>query len=635
MQRCRLIDQSSKFSSVLALLLVPAGMLHADEPGGKRTAVPDQAAQKKVEGLIRELFQEEYAKAQKDSQARARLAATLLQEGKDTADNIPGRYVLFREARELAASAGDAPTALQAIEELAAEFTVPASELLQLRVKALTLAAKATATPDAYQTVVDASLVLLEDALEADDFETASTLVSTAEAAARKLKIVSLVSAVRKRQSDVEQQRKVFDQWRPFAEKLLKNPKDAEANLEMGKYYAFRKGNWDKGLALLTHGTDAELKALAAQDLKQPTEALARAKLAQGWLFASTQAPEPARIQIALRAYHWFQQALPDLDEATRVRVEKQMQAIMDKLPAEYRVGEIAAEIRRLEGHHGPVFGVAFSPDGKKAVSGSADGSLRVWDTKGGKEVRRLDGHSGRVWAVAFAPDGRRVLSGGFDGSVRLWDLASGREIRRFPGHSDYVRSVTFSHDGRHVLSGGDDRLVRLWDTDSGKELQTFTGHDHFVWSVALSRDGTHALSGSLDKTVRLWDVKTGKEVKRFTGHKDTVLSVAFSPNGRWVLSGSTDKTLRLWDIESAKELRTLTGHTGYVNDVAFSPDGRRALSAGQDQTVRLWDVLSGKELRKLDGHRDQVWSVSFSRDGRWAASAGNDSTVRVWGGAR
>jgi hypothetical protein len=604
-------------------------------PGGKQLAIPDRTALDKAEALVRELYQEQYDKAKKDAVARAQLAALLLQEGKETNDYPAGRFVLFREARELAAQAGDAPIALQAIDELASDFGIQAAAAFQMKIKALTAASAAVAAPHAYQTIVDTALVLMEDALAADDYEAALNLTATAENAARKLKIVALVSNIRKRGEEVTALQKEFARWKPFADALRQNPKDAEASLEMGKYYALVRGNWERGLPLLAQGSDPSLKAIAAADLEEPKNGPGLVALAVAWQKLAKGSPEALKVQALLRSYYWFQQALPELDENARASVEKRMQALMDQVPPEYRVGEIVAEVRRFEAGLGPVYDVAFSPDGRKAVAGGADHALHVWDTRTGKEVRRLDGHSGRVWTVAFAPDGRRIASGGFDNTIRLWDLVSGRELRRLGSHDDYVRSVVFSTDGKRLLSGGDDRLLRLWDTTTGKELQTFKGHDHFVWSVALSRDGRRALSGGLDKTVRLWDVDSGSELKRLEGHKDTVLSVAFSPDGRRALSGSTDKTLILWDLEAGRPLQTFTGHTGYVQAVAVSPDGRRALSAGQDKSVRLWDIHTGQELRRLDGHRDQVWSVAFSRDGRWALSAGNDGVVRLWGGSR
>lgn len=615
--------------AILVLLFVSTAS--AQTP---KSPVPKESEQAKANKLIKELYQDEIDKAQ-DAAAKSRLALVLLQEAKDTTDDPVGRFCLFRVVAQLATEAGDAPVALQAIEEMGQLYAYSDVNLLADKVGVLFKASKSQqGTREGYQSVIDSAMLLLEETLAADDFPSSLNLLQAAEAAAIKLKNVSLVSSVRRKEEETRRLEREFEQWKPYRDMLAKDPTNPKASQAFGIYQALVKGNWDRGLPLLAR-SKGPFAAIAQIDLLEQTKPKKPLEVAEGWLKISNGQEGSPLHQTLLRAYHWYQQALAVAPPAQRSALEEAMQAIMLKLPEELRVGEIVAELKKCEGHQGPVYDAVFSPDGKKAISTGADGSLRLWDIRTGKELRRLDGHVGRVWSVVFSPDGRRVVSGGFDGSVRVWDLASGREIKRLPGHQDYVRGVAISNDGKTVVSVGDDRLGRVFHVDSGKEVGQLKGHNHFVWGVVLSRDGDRALTASLDKTARLWDVRSGKTVKELKGHKDTVLAVALSPDGRRALTGSTDKTLILWDLETGEPIKTFTGHDGYVLGVAFSPDGRRALSASADKTVRLWDVATGQEVRKLEGHGDQVWSVIFSRDGRNALSAGQDRTVRVWGGTK
>ena len=287
-------------------------------------------------------------------------------------------------------------------------------------------------------------------------------------------------------------------------------------------------------------------------------------------------------------------------------------------------------------GHSMAIQASAVSPDGRCALSGSFDNTLKLWDVASGREIRTFTGHPSTVTSVAFSPDGRSILSGSFDKTVRLWDVSTGNEIRTFRGHSEWVNSVSFSPNSKFALSGSTDKSIRLWNVSTGMLVRTFKGPMGEIKAVAFSPDGKFALSGSMDKSIKLWDVRTGASLKTFSGHADAVNSVSFSPDGRYALSGSSDKTVRLWDISTGEEKRKFPG-SGSVNAVAFSPDGNSVIAGGRNDNYspffKLWDVLTGNEIQtfKGTGHDNGVSSVSFTPDGRYALSGSFDHTIKLW----
>ena len=288
-------------------------------------------------------------------------------------------------------------------------------------------------------------------------------------------------------------------------------------------------------------------------------------------------------------------------------------------------------ELVLQSGHAQKVDGIAFSPDGRLLVSGSADSTVKIWDVTLGRELRTLTGHTGGVRTVAFSPDGRRIASGGLDGKIKLWEVSSGREVLSLAAHPQSVNALAFSRDGR-LASGGTDQAVKVWEVATGREVETLTGHTAWITTIAFSPDGQMLASGSADNTVRLWEVATGRELKALIGHSKGVRAVAFSPDGQVLASGSSDATVRLWRLPKGRKLQTLDRHSGTVLAIAFSPDGTRLITGSDDRTLKQFDTVTGREV-SASGDRDSLdlyEAIALSPDGNWEAVSSGNRTIEL-----
>jgi WD40 repeat protein/energy-coupling factor transporter ATP-binding protein EcfA2 len=346
-------------------------------------------------------------------------------------------------------------------------------------------------------------------------------------------------------------------------------------------------------------------------------------------------------------------------------------------------LAQVNHESTLLTAHTDQVHAVAYSPDGRFAVTGSWDGTVRFWDPRTYQEAGAPIQSPSGVNALAISPDSRLVATGGQDGIVRLWATETRRPVGT-PEKVDgsYLFSVAFSPDGRLIAAGSEAGTVRVWDVTTGRTLlgRALAQLDASVIRVTFSRDGQllaaavwendgtgsariwrvyngHPIGSPLTfddpvrsvvfrpvgallavaagRSVRLWDPATGKAVgTAFTGHTDDVHAIAFTNDGRTMATGSVDKRVRFWQVDSRTPRGSpVIGHTADVQDVAFSPDGGTLLSGSWDTTARAWRVPETFSVsRFLSGHAGEVRGIAFSPRGGLLATSGEDDTTRLWG---
>ncbi len=324
-----------------------------------------------------------------------------------------------------------------------------------------------------------------------------------------------------------------------------------------------------------------------------------------------------------------------------------------------------------LRGHTEAVIDLAFSHDGKRLATASADRSILVWDVETGVKLCSLRGHTtGSVLCVAFSPDGTRLASNGSDCTVQLFDARAGQEPRIFKLPGAERPCLAYGPDGQ--LACGLWGAVRVFDALTGENAITLVGATEAVAGLAFSRDGQrlaagsgfHAKDGNAFGEVIVWN-RQGEVLHTIRRPMGAVGSVAFSPDGRYLAGGSAapwreepfDPSLLqgvqigtapaqdparggdivFWDPESGREIRALHVPGLAVSSLAFSPDGTRLVAALSDLNrrtggeVRVWEVQTGTELLRLTEQPESLWSVAWSPDGRLLASAASDTTVRLW----
>ncbi len=332
----------------------------------------------------------------------------------------------------------------------------------------------------------------------------------------------------------------------------------------------------------------------------------------------------------------------------------------------------------QLPGHLTPVRSIAFSGDGKRIASRSADGEYRVWESTGrlrearvaesgptalaeGEEPAETVFHAvafdfapdslllsdpgkltGRLTlslrhlvapaetplnSVAFLPDGKGILTAGADKIVRLWNPADGAEVRPFPGHTGAVTSVAVTHDGMKVVAGSADKTVRIWKTEDAAVVATLT-QTSAVRALALSANGSRLAVTGDDALVRIWDMATGQSLQRFAGHEGVVGAVSFTNDAASFVTGGGDKSANVWTIAAQ---RVVVGGEGPVKQTAFVGDGSRfAAVVGNAALVRVWNQADD-EVTDLTAGEMPLSGLAVHPDGSLIAAGSADKKFYQW----
>ncbi len=220
------------------------------------------------------------------------------------------------------------------------------------------------------------------------------------------------------------------------------------------------------------------------------------------------------------------------------------------------------------------------------------------------------------VYSVRFNSNGSQLVSGSHDGTVRIWNAQTGDQVKEWKAHKSSVNSVAFNHDGSRVVSGSSDGAVHIWNAQTGECLYRCKKHTRMVWSVAFNHDGSQVVSGSNDATVRISDAHTGKKVKEWKVQSGGVHSVAFNHDGSRLVAGYNDGTVRIWNAHTRDQVKEWKAHSGYVRSIAFNPDGSQVVSGSNDGKVRIWNAHTGGLQHSADSDFSCIDLVGFSPDG-------------------
>ena len=301
------------------------------------------------------------------------------------------------------------------------------------------------------------------------------------------------------------------------------------------------------------------------------------------------------------------------------------------------RLWSLRAALAR-EVYASSVEGVALSPNGRTVAAVERNGSVRLWNTRGGRpDGPPVVSRRALIDAAAFAGD-HVLATGEEDGSVAFHDLTRPRPHAHLPrvrfNSLSVVAALAASKDGKWAASIPNEGPISIWNVKRRRktgELALPLGSQGSAVAfapngetVAAATRATAGFHGSLG----LWNVSTRtRDGRLFGAVLQNVSALAFSSNGR-VLASAEGGIVRLWDVASRKPLGGVLRIGSQASSLSFFSDGG-TLAVGEPNGISLWDVTTRTRLGDVIPANGAVNTVAFSSDGRVLASDGGG--VFLW----
>lgn len=301
------------------------------------------------------------------------------------------------------------------------------------------------------------------------------------------------------------------------------------------------------------------------------------------------------------------------------------------------------------------VWGVDFSPDGQKLVSGSSNNDINIWDIKTGKKIlaikNKTNGIKG-VEAVSFNNNGNFIAAGFNDGSVKVFDTTTDPiSIKfEFKEQTSMIRDISFNTEGNILAAATEGGSILIWDLENGKLLASLEdsyeseltnrtiealnpggkgvlyGNFVEIYSIDFNPYNSTLISGSKNGHVILWDYKNKKNTQLLKSYRSSVNTVRFSPSGNLLGVGFGNK-IHIINTQTNEGV-FLFENKSNINEIEFSPDENWLASGSRDGT-KIWDLSSGNLVTSFSGNLYGTLSLSFSPSESIIAT-GSDS-IRFW----
>ncbi|KAI5479197.1 hypothetical protein MNV49_004058 [Pseudohyphozyma bogoriensis] len=285
---------------------------------------------------------------------------------------------------------------------------------------------------------------------------------------------------------------------------------------------------------------------------------------------------------------------------------------------------------------------LSISPD-KRFLAAGGNGTVKLYDIatsaagSGGANVGplvTLTGHTANVTSLAWHAEAKWLVSGSEDGTVKIWDVRTASPQRNY-AHLAPVNDIALHSNQGELISCDQSGAVKIWDLAGDCcSHELLPEEDVAMQSVSIASDGSALVAGNHNGVVYVWTIQPGltftdlQPKTRFQAHNRYLIKVLLSPDTKNLATCSADTTIKIWgnsggngkggkgsvdSDEGYKLEKVLQGHQRWVWDMAYSADSAYLVSASSDHTARLWELASGTTVRQYSAHHKACVCVALN----------------------
>ncbi|MBO7571241.1 MAG: TIR domain-containing protein [Bacteroidales bacterium] len=300
-----------------------------------------------------------------------------------------------------------------------------------------------------------------------------------------------------------------------------------------------------------------------------------------------------------------------------------------------------SAYIKRMNIDKSPLVTASLASDGLQLINSIGSilerAELSIWDVASGVCKNRINAHEDMITSIAYSADGMRFASASADGTVLLWDAKTNSQLHQLKAaeitDGEYAFTyVAFSPDNAVLAAALSNGHIVLWDVVKKHVIQDIQSSGNQIFSVAFSSDGNQLAVGALDRKVKVWDVQTGKMIRKYEGHTNVVTTVILTPDDSLLIAGGYDKQIICWNIGDGK-IRWKKEVRDRVNSITCSRDGNYIVTAIADinTPIVVVEALSGETIVTLDGLMSEPIFAKFTPDGKQIITVGKGGAIYWW----